>query len=613
MCIITFIMTRIPLLFTTFLLTLSLANDSRAASNLIAWDTVAPLPVGRKEGGGGVVDGKLYVFGGYANTSYQPTARVDAFDPGTNTWSQVSSMPKPVTHAGFAIDGNDFYIAGGYASNGAAGQIYGVRDVWRFNTVTKAWTALTPLPEARGSGGLVLLGRDLHFFSGGDLTRADRSDHWIYNLDTGTNWVPSAPLPLGRTHFGSIVLGGKIYALCGEQKSDANRITQNLVNVWDPANPGTWTNAQNYPRKVSHMGASTCLLDGRIIVYGGILDPQNNQLAEGWAYDPIGNTWTALSPLPTPRESGVAGVVNGKLYYAGGGSDFSSVTYRGSSSSNTANHFETEFLLVQAKSAATHRIFNDPAFSNGAATILDATAALEFVTYLIPVSAPGTYNLKIRIKTRSNRGIFQLSIDGVNQGTPQDEFTASESFVTRDLGTVMFPTGGDRLFKFLVTGRNASSAGYTICFDSIDLIPQSAPPPLLYEAETLPVAGTSGDVLRLLPESQSSGGSSSMFDSNAIEDFVAYNVNIPEARTYSVKIGVKKYFTRASFQFSADGIDFGAAQDLYAPSSVWTELPIGNVTFTATNNHAFKFRVVGRNASSSGYTLNIDYIKLVPQ
>jgi hypothetical protein len=95
------------------------------------------------------------------------------------------------------------------------------------------------------------------------------------------------------------------------------------------------------------------------------------------------------------------------------------------------------------------------------------------------VTAAGTYDVRVRFKraslSTSNRGQFQLSIDGANQGAVQDEY-GSGVFVEVDLGNVTFPTAGNKAFKFTVTGKNASSAGYNINFDYIKLTPVSSLP-----------------------------------------------------------------------------------------------------------------------------------------
>ena len=78
---------------------------------------------------------------------------------------------------------------------------------------------------------------------------------------------------------------------------------------------------------------------------------------------------------------------------------------------------------------------------------------------------PGTYDIKVRSKPFSDRGIYQLSIDAANFGSQQDEYQASTAYVEKDLGNYYFSTAGNKQFKFQVVGKNASCSGYTLLLD----------------------------------------------------------------------------------------------------------------------------------------------------
>lgn len=135
-------------------------------------------------------------------------------------------------------------------------------------------------------------------------------------------------------------------------------------------------------------------------------------------------------------------------------------------------HFETESLAVRAKSGATHTIIRDAKLSRGAGTLASNTTVGSFVTYSVPVAQAGTYNVKVRVKTGSNRGKFQLTIGTLKHGLVQDEYSPSASYQVRDLGPVTFASGGVKSFRFTVTGKNVSSAGTSLAFDALDLVPQ---------------------------------------------------------------------------------------------------------------------------------------------
>lgn len=136
--------------------------------------------------------------------------------------------------------------------------------------------------------------------------------------------------------------------------------------------------------------------------------------------------------------------------------------------------------------------------------------------------------------------------------------------------------------------------------------------PLLSEAENLTVADKSASHV-VFSDSNLSQKAGTAFDATAKDNFITYTVNVPEAKTYNVKVRVKKGNSRGKFQMAVDGVNYGSTQDLYASSFEYVELDMGDIKFNSAGKHSFKFTVTGKNASSKGYKLMFDYIKLVPK
>jgi N-acetylneuraminic acid mutarotase len=296
----------------------TLAGSTPSESNSPRWSTLASGSRPRAEAQGAVVGGKLYVLGGVDYSG--PYAHSEVYDPATNAWKRIKDLPKKLTHAGTAAEGRNIYLAGGYIGTGQTGwaQTFATREVWRYNVDSDTYTAMPQLPQARGGGALVVLGRALHFIAGGDATRADRGEHWVLDLNNvGAGWSSAATMPNGRSHLTAVVLGGKIYAIGGQRNYDDAAISQTDVHVWDPARPSGWTKVASLPRGVSHHNASTVVRNGRIYVIGGETAPHQttNKVS---TYDPATNRWTDVAPLPSGRTSGVAGVINGAIYFATG-------------------------------------------------------------------------------------------------------------------------------------------------------------------------------------------------------------------------------------------------------------------------------------------------------
>lgn len=142
--------------------------------------------------------------------------------------------------------------------------------------------------------------------------------------------------------------------------------------------------------------------------------------------------------------------------------------------------------------------------------------------------------------------------------------------------------------------------------------------PIISEAEGLKIAAKSNVahttfLANAKAEGKLSNGVGTMLEADQVNDFVTYTVNVPEARTFNVRVGVKRYYNRGKFQLSIDGTNYGNPQDLYATSSDYVELDLGNITFNSFGNKSFKFTVVDKNPQSRGHKLAFDYIELIPK
>ncbi len=339
---------RLPSLLVTLSITLAVCaaliatqfnhpDVARATSSFSAidWGPARSSPIPRSEAVSAVVNGKLYVFGGYIDRSFNPTRRSDVYNPATNRWKRIADLPKPpqtdlsggLTHVGAASDGEDIYLTGGYAGKSGGGQVFAVRNVWKYNIDKNTWAAMPSLPQARGSGALTHLDGKLHFFGGADINRADKGDHWVLKLDGATSWKRAAALPNPRSHLADVPLGGKIYAIGGQHDVDEDLVTQTDVHVWSPET-STWRKVESLPEGRSHIGGATFVMDGRIIIVGGEV-AHTRPVRSVMAYNPVSNAWKALTPLPTARHSGVGGSIKNQIFYTTGSSGFQTKTYRG--------------------------------------------------------------------------------------------------------------------------------------------------------------------------------------------------------------------------------------------------------------------------------------------
>jgi N-acetylneuraminic acid mutarotase len=298
----------------------SCTPESPPPSTVLAtWATRAPSPQIRYEANGTALGGRLYVLGGFIDSSIHATTSTAAYDPSGNSWADLTPLPEPVTHSPAVVDGTRLWLLGGLVGHhpGPA-----TADVWIYDTEADTWTAGPSLPAPRGAGAGALLGRTIHFFGGAERTPdgtglVDRAEHWALDLDDlEAGWQARAPLPDPRNHLGGAALDGRIYGVGGQHGADDTWGNSATVSVYDPGTDA-WTAGPSLPEPRGHITASTVASGGRILVAGGTLNGNKPGDAVR-AFDPADGTWLRLPPLPSPRKGPVVGVIDGDLLAATG-------------------------------------------------------------------------------------------------------------------------------------------------------------------------------------------------------------------------------------------------------------------------------------------------------
>jgi len=282
------------------------------------WRSLANAPIALAEAQSVVVNGKLYVLGGYdvITPDYQPTAASEVFDPSSNTWHSLAPMPAAETHMGVATDGEHIYVVGGYTFDpNTTYQTFATANAFRYDIATNTWSTFVPLPAPRGAEALVYLNGQLHFVGGVNTSRVGQTEHWALNLnDPNPRWTDSTPLPLSANHTSAVVLNGKIYLVGGQSTSDDSSTLANVV-MWDPANPSVWTPVASMPIRRSH--AVVVVIDGRIVVAGGTTG-SDMPLDSVVVYNPDTNAWSSQTSLPDASLASVGGVIGNQIIVATG-------------------------------------------------------------------------------------------------------------------------------------------------------------------------------------------------------------------------------------------------------------------------------------------------------
>jgi hypothetical protein len=218
--------------------------------------------------------------------------------------------------SGGAYNGKAYYV-GGLDKDG---DVHGAFQA--YDPVTDTWTQLTPMPYAHFGSVAGWIGGKLYVAGGSDADSNGSTNLYIWD---GTSWSTGAAMPAARLGAGGgsapCVGGGGdcLYVAGGTPDGDFSSFTFTLFE-YNPATD-TWTQRASVPGNPSIYGqalgaGASCA--GKIY-FGG----DWRGYADFFGYDPATDTWTQLASIPSPAGKMTPALACGpddKLYLIGGDS-----------------------------------------------------------------------------------------------------------------------------------------------------------------------------------------------------------------------------------------------------------------------------------------------------
>ena len=120
-------------------------------------------PSARNSAAGVVIDGQLYVVGGRVVGEGNQTAN-EVFDPATQSWETLAPMPNAQGGiAASALDGK-LYVFGGEFFGSGGGGVY--KESWVYDPASDAWDRVTSMPVPRHGLGAVTIGGEIYVVAG---------------------------------------------------------------------------------------------------------------------------------------------------------------------------------------------------------------------------------------------------------------------------------------------------------------------------------------------------------------------------------------------------------------------------------------------------------------
>ena len=287
-------------IFAMFLALLIITASNQAFAQGGTWETKAPMPTVRWGAASGVINGKLYVAGGWNGTN--SLATLEVYDPATNTWATKASMSTARDGAaGGVINGKLYVVGGDIAQN----QKLATLEV--YDPATDTWATKASMSTSRSGPAVVAIDGKL-YVAGGCQGWCAPVTAVLEVYDPATNtWTTKTSMSIGRGGTDVEVVNGLFYVMsgcCGSVGSDTTLMAK-TIEAYNPTT-NTWTTKTQH---VMEGGATAGSMNGKIYVA---------KSAATEVYDPATDTWASLSSMSVARQYTTGGVINGKLYVAGG-------------------------------------------------------------------------------------------------------------------------------------------------------------------------------------------------------------------------------------------------------------------------------------------------------
>eukprot|EP00929_Paragymnodinium_shiwhaense_P077561 TRINITY_DN39952_c0_g1_i1.p1 TRINITY_DN39952_c0_g1~~TRINITY_DN39952_c0_g1_i1.p1 ORF type:complete len:448 (-),score=49.15 TRINITY_DN39952_c0_g1_i1:177-1520(-) len=256
---------------------------------------------------------------------------VDCFSVRRGTWSAAAALPIPRRLEVTELDG---YM---YAFGGAESSV-GQEDlrVARYNQLEDSWEVLGKLPSvARDAWGCdQLQARQAVQLDGAIYVSGERH---IARFDPPNRWqiLPAMPgdmyqlhdillgeaEPTSRRGFKMVVVGGLLYAVGGEARSQRGSLFSDKVDCYDPRT-NAWTECASLPSDAACSAASlgqVVALGQKIVVVDSSEELYLSSASRAWCLDTVGDCeWRELPANKLARRQAFSVVLDDSLFVLGG-------------------------------------------------------------------------------------------------------------------------------------------------------------------------------------------------------------------------------------------------------------------------------------------------------
>jgi len=286
---------------------IELFSDSVLVSGAVgnSWTPMAPMNQARGHLGVVALDDKIYAIGGSLTFFASKDSTVDTnecYDPSSNTWVTLTSMPTPRTDFAIAACDGKIYCIGGYTYDKTGMQVFSVVNEV-YDIASDSWSTKAAFPVSKA--GLSAQAAEGQIF----VLGADDNTLFVYNPASDV-WTEKNSRPIFDSNLVPVLVDDRLMSVglfCNTTDDDVVTSEYKVLLI-DGSREGKAEPALSKSAFVAGVSLRR--------VYIFLADEQNEGTL---AYETTGsNTWTKGVAMPTRRTYSGVGVVNDIFYVIGG-------------------------------------------------------------------------------------------------------------------------------------------------------------------------------------------------------------------------------------------------------------------------------------------------------
>jgi N-acetylneuraminic acid mutarotase len=298
------------------------------------WVTEPSMNIARDQFAGGVIDGKIYVFGGNGNPGGVNLNSTAVYDPATKLWTKKADNEhnggEGVEELTSAVVDGKLYVFGAWGGNSPDGYYGDFNFNEMYDPDVNTWTTLAEKPTIVTAAPATVYNGEIYLFGGSFNNENPSKPHAYYKTVEAYNpsddtWRYVTDMP--KTIFAMAVatVGTKAYLFGGVEGGTEPPNVQIIGDIitYD-FETKTWTTSGYEPlpmKKGFVFSGAAPVIDGKVYLIGGMEKIGNKIIVSKRVdiYDTGTNTWSKGPDLPKPWDDFVSAVIGQKIYVLGGG------------------------------------------------------------------------------------------------------------------------------------------------------------------------------------------------------------------------------------------------------------------------------------------------------